>query len=101
MFTDFKKDKVINNNKMGLWYLLILISGIFIIAILYLAKISLVINPQIFNISENIGNNYVQVMSAFSSGIFVKYVWAFELTSVILTIIVVGLVLLRKKRGEE
>ncbi len=43
------------------------------------------------------GVNPLSAMSAFGKGIFVKYVWAFELMSLVLTIIAVGLTLFKKE----
>ena len=53
-----------------------------------------------FNISENIENTSVQVLSAFSQGLFVNYIYAFELIALILTIIVVGITLFDKKEDK-
>mgnify|MGYP003294301128 CR=1 FL=1 len=57
---------------------------------------SLAIMPVGFNVLDEIGTNAVQSISAFGSGIFVRYVWAFEIISLILTIVVVGLTLFRR-----
>ena len=62
---------------------------------------SLQFSPIGFNFSEKIGNNSLQVIGAFGHGIFVKYVWAFELVSLILTIIVAGLTLFNRANKEE
>jgi NADH:ubiquinone oxidoreductase subunit 6 (subunit J) len=53
-----------------------------------------------FNISEKIENTAVQVLSAFSQGLFVNYIYAFELIALILTIIVVGITLFDKKEDK-
>lgn len=101
MFTNLKKDESKSEkNTSNLKYVIFLTSGIFILALIYLIMISLVFNPNGFNISEEINLNYIQVMRAFSHGIFVKYVWAFELVSLILTMIVAGLTLFNTKKKE-
>lgn len=101
MFTNLKKDdSKSEKNTSNLKYVILLTSGIFILALIYLIMISLVFNPNGFNISEEINLNYIQVMRAFSHGIFVKYVWAFELVSLILTMIVAGLTLFNTKKKE-
>lgn len=95
MFTNLKKaekeEKISNLN-----YLLILAVGLFILTVIYLMLTSLAIMPVGFNIAEEIGTSAVQSISAFGSGIFVRYVWAFEIISLILTIVVVGLTLFRR-----
>lgn len=100
MFTNLKKDESVINKDSNLKYVMFLTSGIFILALVYLVMTSLAVSPDGFNLSENIGNSQVQVMSAFSQGIFVQYVWAFELISLILTIVVVGMTMNNKKEEE-
>lgn len=99
MFTNLKKDD--KAKSFGLKYLVIFVSCIFVLALVYLIMTSLVISPIGFNFSEKIGNNSLQVIGAFGHGIFVKYVWAFELVSLILTIIVAGLTLFNRANKEE
>ena len=91
MFTNSKKEEKPLLNLSNYKYLMLLIGGVFILGLLYLTMTSLVTNPIGFNISENISNTSLQSMSAISHGIFVNYVWAFELIALILTIIVVGI----------
>ncbi len=79
-------------------FILLTVSGIFILAFTYLVMISLVMLPDTFNIAEIRQVNVFEVMSAFAKGIFINYVWAFELVSILLTIIVAGFTLF-KKRG--
>ena len=83
MFTNLKKDD--KAKSFGLKYLVIFVSCIFVLALVYLIMTSLVISP----------------IGAFGHGIFVKYVWAFELVSLILTIIVAGLTLFNRANKEE
>lgn len=101
MFTNLKKEENKNDSRSSnLKYLIFLTGGIFILAIIYLIMISLVFTPSGFNISEEININYQQMIGAFSQGIFVKYIFAFEIVSLILTIIVAGLTLFNKREEE-
>ena len=95
MFTN-TKGKMQEESSGRLKYVLILTAGIFILAMVYLILTSLAIVPMGFNFAEEITLNSLQVFSAFSNGIYVRYVWAFELVSLILTIVVVGLTLFRR-----
>lgn len=98
MFTDLKQNVKLDTKKSSLKYWMILFGGIFILAFIYLVMTSFIINPIGFEISETIENNSLQVLNAFAHGIFVKYVWAFELVSLILTITVVGLTLFNNQK---
>lgn len=91
-----RKDKSSN-----LKYVVFLISGLFILSIVYLALTSLAITPNSFSLSEQIGGTTIQTISAITNGIFVKYVYAFEIFSIILTLIVVGLTFVNKTEKEE
>ena len=100
MFTNHKginkgENKGINKTS-NLKYIVFLISGLFILSIVYLTLTSLVITPNSFSLSEQIGGTTIQTISAITNGIFVKYVYAFEIISLILTIIVVGLTMFNK-----
>ena len=97
MFTNLKNDVNSDNKVSPFAYFLFLICGIFIIALIYLIMTSLLVNPLGFNINENIDNTSVKVINSFAQGIFTRYVWAFELLSLILTIVVAGLTLFNKK----
>lgn len=103
MFTNLKKEDKTEVKNSNLKYVLFLTCGIFILALLYLVMTSKITSSFGFNVSENIGNTGVQVLSAFSQGIYVNYIYAFELIALILTIIVVGITLLNKDkfRGDK
>ncbi|MBR6126941.1 NADH-quinone oxidoreductase subunit J [bacterium] len=53
--------------------------------------------PKVFNFVELSQINPYDVISSFAAGIFINYVWAFELLSLLLTIVIAGLTLFRKK----
>ena len=95
MFTDTKNNK--KSSESSLKYMMLLCCGIFILTLIYLGMTSLVVIPQGFNIAESHAGNPLGAMNAFSNGIFIKYVWAFELVSIILTIIVAGLTMFKKR----
>ena len=99
MFTKHQelKDQIVKNSNSKHWE--ILLGCIFISVLVYLVMTSLITNPQGFDIEVLSNNTSMQVMQTFGHGIFVKYVWGFELVSIILTIIVVGLTLFSKKEG--
>lgn len=97
MFTNQKKEDKSEINITKINYVTFLFAGIFILALIYLVMTSLLINPVDFNTSDIEVNSSLQVLGAIAHGIFVKYVWAFELVSLILTIIVVGLTIFVKK----
>ena len=84
----------------GLKYTMFLTSGVFVLSLLYLVMTSKIVSSIGFNISEKIENTSVQVLSAFSQGLFVNYIYAFELIALILTIIVVGITLFDKKEDK-
>jgi len=106
MFTNMKPEKreaaeeKIQRKTNRMKYFVFLTGGLFILALVYLVMTSVVITPDSFNyIGEAFVSQY-EVIQAFGKGIFVKYVWAFELLSAILTIIAVGLTLFKRtKKG--
>lgn len=66
--------------------------------ILTLTVFTIIMIPNSFNISEIQQINSVDVMSAFANGIYKNYVWAFELLSLLLTIVIAGFTLYKKRR---
>ena len=75
-------------NKMSITsYLVLLCSGIFFMAIVYLVMMSLVMKPDTFHIMDWTQINSFDTLRAFAKGIFIDYVWAFELISILLTIV--------------
>jgi NADH:ubiquinone oxidoreductase subunit 6 (subunit J) len=56
--------------------------------------------PDSFHIMENVQFNSYDIISEFSRGIFIDYVWAFELLSLLLTIIVAGFTMMNKKESK-
>lgn len=81
--------------------ILLFICGLFILAVVYLVLISLTIFPYGFNLEANLQNgiNTYNNFRIFSKGLFIKYVFAFEIISIILTITAAGLTVLKKRRN--
>ena len=100
MFTNTKSEEKQEKKYTKTKFLLFLFAGLFVLTMFYLTMTSLMVNPVGFEISENISNTSIKVINSFANGIFVRYVWAFELVSLTLTIIVVGLTLLGRKEEE-
>lgn len=94
----FTRGKNATDKGFTLPYLTILFGGIFVLAFVYLMMMSLAIMPDTFHIMDVEQISAMDNISAFSKGIFVNYVWAFELVSLLLTIVIAGLSLF-KKRG--
>ena len=92
-----------NNSKKGftLPYITLLAGAIFVLALVYVIMISLAMIPDSFHITELAQFNSYEVMSAFARGIFIDYVWAFELLSLLLTVVVAGFTLLSIKRKTD
>lgn len=74
------------------------IAGIlFVMAFVYVIMISLAMLPDSFHITESVQFNSYDIISEFARGIYIDYVWAFELLSLLLTIIIAGLTLFSGK----
>jgi len=98
MFINLRKDKPLKIEFSDSKYGIILICGIFILAITYIIMISLIGVPEIFStqiVFDEVQNSHTN-FNIFSKGIFLKYVWAFELVSIILTIVAAGLTIIKR-----
>ena len=91
----FGRGKTNSKKKHSLCLYLPLFAGIFILAFVYLLMMSLVIMPDTFNASEVLQVNAFDTIRTFARALFVDYVWAFELVSLLLTIVIAGLGMLR------
>ena len=80
-------------------YLMLLFVPIFVLAFIYLLMMSLIITPDTFNMMELIQTNIFDNLKAFAAGLFVNYVWAFELVSLLLTVAVVGVGIIGKGKS--
>ena len=82
-------------------FITIVASLFFIMAFVYIIMISLAMMPDSFHFMELQQFNSYDVISAFGQGIFIYYVWGFELLSLLLTIIIAGIAMLDKKHKEK
>ena len=94
MFTNNKKENIKSS---FMPFLTFLFAGIFVLALVYLIMISLATKPDTFMYVDKVSLSYYDVISAFARGIFVNYVWAFELVSLLLTIVVAGIAIFKRK----
>ena len=99
MFTsNEQKEKEVDRNKTRTFLNIILfIGGIFILTLIYIFLISFLIVPEGFNFSDSLIINPKTSINLFRNGIFKDYVFAFEVISLILTIIVAGLTMFKKE----
>ena len=98
MFTNLRKDKPVKLGFSNSKYGIILVCGIFILALIYIVLISFIGIPEVFS-TQIVFDEFMNPHSSFtifSNGIFKQYVLAFELVSVILTVAVAGLTILKR-----
>ena len=88
-------------NKFVLPYVTIMCAGIFVLAFVYLIMMSLVMMPDTFHLMEAVHITAFDNISAFAKGIFVDYVWAFELVSLLLLIVIAGISMLERRGGKR
>jgi len=98
MFTGINKEE---RKMTPISYLAVLSSGILALAFVYIIMMSLVMLPNTFSIQEIEQITAQDCITSFAKGIFNNYVYAFELVSILLTIIVAGLTLFRQKGRAE
>ncbi len=83
-------------------YITLMCAAIFILAFVYLVLMSLAIMPDTFRIMDAFQVNAFDTIKSFAKGIFINYVWAFELVSLLLTVVIAGIGLLQSdKRIKE
>ena len=78
----------------------IISAEIFILAFVFVIMFSLATFPDTFHLTEIPQVNSFDVISSFAKGIFINYIWAFEIVSVLLTIVIAGFTLFKKGRAE-
>jgi len=78
-------------------YSAIFFSILFIMSFIYVILISNAMNPDPFNVIDIPQFNSYNVIKEFARRIFIDYVWAFELLSLLLTIVIAGLTLFHKR----
>ena len=93
MFTTQKEEKTV----FTLSLLLMIITAIFLLLFADAVFMSNLKQPLTFHLMEIQQFNSYDVISEFARGIFIDYVWSFELLSLLLTIIIAGFTLISKK----
>lgn len=103
MFTNLRKEEKPPQNKSYPKYIIILVSSLFILSFIYLVMTSLIITPDSLAVDNEIqtGTSIINNFRIFLNGIFIRYVWAFEIVSILLTIAAAGLTLIKFKGGEN
>ena len=94
MFTTGKYDDK-NSSKLPLIFMLVTI--LFLLLFTDLVIIANIKMPNTFNLMQIQQFNSYDVLSEFARGIFIDYVWAFELLSLLLTTVIAGLTLFNGK----
>ena len=94
MFTASKNE---NSKDRTFPYIIITFAGLFSLAFVHLIARSLTFSCNVFNTTEPSQRTFYDVISAFAQGIFINYVWAFELISLLLLVVIAGIVVLRKR----
>ena len=70
-------------------------AALFVLAFVYLVLMSLAMMPDTFRVMDVFQVNAFDAIKSFAKGIFINYVWAFELLSLLLTVVIAGIGLLR------
>ncbi len=94
----FGSRKNSNKTPKSFSFYLPLFAGIFILAFVYLIMMSIVIMPDTFNIMEVVQVNAFDTVRNFARALFIDYVWAFELVSLLLTIVIAGIGMLKANK---
>ena len=96
MFTTGKQEGGKNNILSLIILIVSVIFGVLFIDILVISNLKF---PEIFRMTELVQSSAFDVISQFAKGIFIDYVWAFELLSLLLTMIIAGFVMISSKKG--
>lgn len=95
MFTSGQKEKT---PERIFPYVVVLFAGLFCLAFFHFVLRTVSMSScEIFDIVENSQSTFFDVISAFAKGIFINYVWAFELVSLLLVIVIAGIAMLGKR----
>ena len=76
-------------------YVTFMSAALFVLAFVYLVLMSLAMIPDTFRVMDVFQVNAFDAIKSFAKGIFINYVWAFELLSLLLTVVIAGIGLLR------
>lgn len=88
-----------NERRFVLPYITLMCAAIFVLGFVYLIMMSLVMMPDTFNIMYAIQTTAFDNILAFAKGIFINYVWAFEIVSLLLTIVIAGISMTARRRN--
>jgi len=97
----FTTGKTSSKKESFLSFLTIIASILFVMAFVYIIMISLAMLPDSFHFMKIQQFNSYDVLSEFARGIYINYVWAFELMSLLLTIVIAGFTMIDKKHIKE
>lgn len=89
------------SKKFALPYVTLMCAAIFVLAFVYLIMMSLVMMPDTFHLMDMTQTTSYDNIFAFAKGIFVDYVWAFELVSLLLLIVIAGISMLERRGGKK
>ena len=101
MFTNLRDKKTLDRKVSISAYITLFAGGLFVLALVFMVMTLNFVLLDEFNILaiENpVTNSSFNNLYVFSQGIFVRYVWAFELMALVLTIITAGLVVIGERR---
>ena len=76
-------------------------AALFVLAFVYLVLMSLAMMPDTFRVMDVFQVNAFDAIKSFAKGIFINYVWAFELLSLLLTVVIAGIGLLRTDKRTD
>ena len=94
MFTTGKNG---NKKETVIPFLTVFFASLFVMAFIYVIMISNAMIPDTFHLINIRQFNSYDVLSEFAEKIFMDYVWAFELLSLLLTIVIAGLTLFHRR----
>ena len=97
MFTTCKK---IETKRLLLPVLAVLCAMFFVFLFADIIIFSNLDIPDTFHLMEIQQTNAYDVLSSFARGIYMDYVWAFELLSLLLTIVIAGFTMFKKRGGK-
>ena len=96
MFTTWKK---VETKNFLLPMLIVVSSVLFVLLFADIIVVSNIDIPDTFHYVEIQQTNAYDILSSFARGIYINYVWAFELLSLLLTIVIAGFTMFRKRGG--
>ena len=93
MFTTGNKEK---EHSSLMPYIILITSLIFVFVVMS----GTAINPDIFNTVDSLHLNSYENITAFGKGIYIKYVWGFEVLSLLLTVVIAGFTIFKNEKRQ-